>query len=371
MDNTPPKKTIIVSVTNDLASDQRVHKVCSFLQNNNYNVVLIGRVLPSSPTVERSYTIHRFKLWCTTGALFYAEYNLRLCIYLLFKKWDCLLANDLDTLLANYVAHKCKGGALYYDTHEYFTEVPELAHNAFAKNTWLRIEQYIFPKLKNVYTVNASIANIYTQLYGNKVHIVRNIPLFTPLTAATKTREELGFSSAQKIIILQGAGINIDRGAEEAVLAMQHLPTHYLLLIIGSGDAIPAIQQLIIKHNLQQRVQLLPRIAYNELMHYTRIANVGITLDKDTNLNYKYSLPNKLFDYIHAGIPVVSSNLIELATIIRNYNVGEITPSHNPQDIATTIQKVANANYTNALLHAQSELQWQNECSVLATLYCK
>ncbi|MBC7412062.1 MAG: glycosyltransferase [Bacteroidia bacterium] len=364
-------KTIIVSVTNDLASDQRVHKVCSFLQNNTYNVLLVGRLLPSSPTVDRSYATHRFKLLFTTGALFYAEYNLRLFIYLLFKKWDCLLANDLDTLLANYLAHKCKGGELYYDTHEYFTEVPELAHNPFAKNTWLKIEQFIFPKLKTVYTVNASIANIYTKLYGNNVHIVRNIPVFMTLTEATKTRKELGFTDQQKIIILQGAGINIDRGAEEAVLAMKHLPNNYVLLIIGSGDAIPTVQHLITEHNLQQRVQLLPRIPYADLMHYTRIANVGITLDKDTNLNYKYSLPNKLFDYIHAGIPIVSSNLIELTTIIRKYNVGEITPSHTPQDIANTIEKAANTNYTTALLHAKSELQWQNECKVLTTLYCK
>lgn len=362
------KKKIIVSVTNDLVSDQRVHKVCTFLQAHNYNVVLVGRLLAGSPAIERSYTTHRFKLWFTTSALFYAEYNLRLFVYLLFTKYDCLLANDLDTLLANYAVQQLKGGELYYDTHEYFTEVPELAHNAFAKKTWLRMERYIFPKLKNVYTVNNSIANIYTSLYGNTVHVVRNIPVFANTSAIVKSRKELGLNPNQIIIIMQGAGINIDRGAEEAVLAMQYLP-NYLLLIIGSGDAIPAVQQLIQQRNLQHCVQLIPRMPYTELMHYTRTANVGITLDKDTNLNYKYSLPNKLFDYLHAGIPVVTSNLVELATIVTQYNVGQITPSHAPQAIAATITSVVSTDYTAQIKVAQNELQWQNECATLAKIY--
>ncbi len=363
-----PQKKIIVSVTNDLVTDQRVHKVCTFLQAHNYTVMLVGRVLKGSPATERKYATHRFKLWFTSSALFYAEYNLRLFLYLLFHKYDCLLANDLDTLLANYLVQQLKGGELYYDTHEYFTEVPELAHNAIAKKTWLSIERYIFPKLKNVYTVNNSIAKIYNKFYGNTLHVVRNIPMFTPNSTTLKTREELELNPTQKIIIMQGAGINIDRGAEEAVLAMQYLP-NYLLLIIGSGDAIPAVQQLIQQHHLQHCVQLMPRMPYAELMHYTRTANVGITLDKDTNLNYKYSLPNKLFDYLHAGIPVVTSNLVELATIVTQYNVGQITPSHAPQDIATAIERVVNTDYTAQINLAQTKLQWQNECVTLAKIY--
>jgi glycosyltransferase involved in cell wall biosynthesis len=362
------QKTIIVSVTNDLASDQRVHKVCTYLQANNYRVTLVGRLLAGSPAIERSYATHRFKLLFTSSAMFYAEYNLRLLWYLLWHKYDTLLANDLDTLLANYIATKIKGGELVYDTHEYFTEVPELTNNAFAKKTWLSIEQWIFPKLKKVYTVNNSIANIYAKLYGNKITVVRNIPVFNASAVILKSRQELGLHPTQKIIILQGAGINIDRGAEEAVLAMQHLP-QYLLLIIGSGDAIPQIKKLIVQHNLQTQVQLMERLPYDLLMHYTRTANVGLSLDKDTNLNYKYSLPNKLFDYLHAGIPVVTSNLIELTHIVNTYKIGEITPNHTPKTIATTIQNVLDTNYTQSITIAQQALQWQTECKQLNDIY--
>src|SRR5690554_8125741 len=81
-----PKK-IIVSVTNDLYTDQRVHKVCSFLYENKYDVLLVGRKLKDSQEItDRSYEVKRFKLLFNKGALFYANYNLRLFLFLLFNK---------------------------------------------------------------------------------------------------------------------------------------------------------------------------------------------------------------------------------------------------------------------------------------------
>lgn len=367
------KERILVSVSNDLFSDQRVDKVCNFLCDEGYEVLLIGRKLPNSkPLEERKYETKRINLFFKQGALFYAELNVRLFFFLLFSKSKALLANDLDTLLANYLVSKIKVVELFYDTHEYFTEVPELKEGSFAKKTWLKIERWIFPKLKHVYTVNDSIANIYREKYKVDVRVVRNIPVL--LEPVKVTRQELELPKEKKILLLQGAGINIDRGAEEMVLAMNYLSEDYLFLIIGGGDVINVLRGMVKENSLEDKVHILGKIPYLELKKYTAVADLGLSMDKNTNLNYYYSLPNKLFDYIHAGIPVLVSDLIEIKRIVEEHQVGWVTPTHEPKEIAKKIEGIF-ANQSDYLekkeniIEARLKLTWNNEEQVLKEIY--
>ena len=356
------KKRIIVSVTNDLYTDQRVHKVCVFLKENNYEVLLVGRKLKNSTDLPpRSYTTKRFKLRFEKGALFYANYNLRLFFFLLFRKTDVLLSNDLDTLLANYCAKKLKRNTeLVYDSHELFTEVPELTTRPKVRKVWLAIEEWIFPKLKKVYTVNKSIAEIYQKKYKVPIQIVRNVsPRWE--AEAIPTKKQLNLPEDCHIIILQGAGINIDRGAEEAVAAMKYIE-NTLFLIVGSGDVIPHLKEFVTKENLTEKVRFIGRKPYQEMMYYTFHADLGLTLDKDTNANYRFSLPNKVFDYLHTGTPIIASDLIEIKRIIVKHKVGKIISSHDPRDIALTI---------NELLNDKAQLQeLKSNCKTAAVVEC-
>ena len=246
-------KKAIVSVTNDLYTDNRVHKVCTFLHHQGYDVLLVGRKRKSSiPLPEREYKTKRMKLLFDNGALFYVSYNFRLFLLLLFRKTDVLVANDLDTLLANYLAKKIKRNTkLVYDSHEFFTEVPELTSRPKIQNVWLRIEKWIFPTLQTVYTVNDSIAQTYSNLYNKEVKIIRNIsPLWKPINLQSKI--DLGIPENKNLIILQGAGINIDRGAEEAIEAMQFVDA--VLLVVGDGDVVPQLKTRVKELNLEHRV---------------------------------------------------------------------------------------------------------------------
>ncbi len=330
----------IVSVTNDLVTDNRVHRTCIVLQELGYAVLLVGRKLPQSPELDRPYRTHRMRLLFNKGPLFYAEHNLRLFFFLLFRRAQLLVANDLDTLLANFLA---KGGRrLVYDTHEYYTEVPELVARSVVRRIWLTLERWIFPKLRTIITVNESIARAYQDRYpslgaaGRVVHVVRNIPMQRAL-GPMPSRDSLGLPSNKGVLILQGAGINIQRGAEEAVLAMKDLPDH-VLLIIGSGDAWPVLEGLIKEHRLDDRVRLMGRMPYERMMDFTRNADLGLTLDKDTNLNYRFSLPNKLFDYFNAGVPVLATDLPEVAGIVRKYDAGIVITHPTPEAIASAVR---------------------------------
>lgn len=345
-----PFQRALVSVTNDLATDNRVHRTCTVLQDLGYEVLLIGRKLPGSLPLERPYRTRRMRLLFTKGPLFYAEYNLRLFFLLLFGRATVFFSNDLDTLLPNFLAARIRGKRLVYDTHEFFTEVPELVQRPRVRAVWLAIERWIFPKLQTVITVNQSIAGAYKERYGKQLHVVRNIPMPREL-GTLPSRTELDLPADKHILVLQGSGINMDRGAEEAVLAMRELPD-CLLLIIGGGDAWPVLQRMVKEHALEDRVRLLGKMPYERMMDYTRNADLGLTLDKDTNLNYRFSLPNKLFDYLRAGIPVLATDLPEVAAIVRGHACGVVIARPDPGLIVQAVNALfADAQGYTALKH--------------------
>jgi glycosyltransferase involved in cell wall biosynthesis len=366
---------VIVTVSNDLYTDQRVHKVCSFIEKQGYDVLLVGRIKKESKEIKRSYATHRLKLWFSKGPLFYAEFNLRLFFYLLVHKSSKIVANDLDTLLACYSASKFKlDTQLIYDTHEYFTEVPELVARPKVKKIWEGIEGWIFPKLKAIYTVNESIAQLYSTKYKKEINVVRNIsPLYQP--SALKTKEELGIPTNKFVIIIQGAGINIDRGAEETVSAMQ-LIEDSVLLIVGDGDVVPQLKENVKKLQLDDKVKFFPKMSYHKMMNYTYHADLGLTLDKPTNINYRFSLPNKIFDYIHANIPVLGTDLVEIKNIIETYEVGRIIPELTSLNLAQTINeikvdKLSLENWKTNCTKAKEVLNWEKESETLKQFYPK
>lgn len=367
------KPIALVSVTNDLYTDQRVHKVCNFLHGKGYEVTLIGRKKKDSQKLEaRNYNTHRIRLLFEKGALFYAFYNIRLFLYLLFHKADILVSNDLDTLLANYMASKCKRKVkLVYDTHEYFTEVPELINRPKVRAVWLAIEKRIFPKLKFVYTVNQAIANIYTLKYKVPVRVVRNI---SPSWSTDKllSKRELSIPENKHLIIIQGAGINIHRGAEEAVEAMQYIDA--VLMIVGDGDVVPQLKIRVKELKIEDKVIFYGKQPYNRMMNYTYYAEIGLTLDRATNQNYALSLPNKVFDYLHAGTPIVATPIEAVANLINQYSIGIVLADLSVTELAETInQLLSNSDQlailkNNCVTAAKIE-NWENECRILEKIY--
>lgn len=368
------KKKIIVSVTNDIYTDQRVRRVCEFLVAQNYEVTLCGRILKNSKKLpETTYKTVRFKLPFTKGALFYAVYNLRLFFYLIFHKANALLSNDLDTLLANHLAKKFKKGCkLYYDSHEYFTGVPELVARPKIQKAWRFIEKRTLPKAYKIYTVNESIADLYRSEYDCNVKVVRNISDIKKVENDL-TKQQLGLPEDKHIIIIQGAGINIDRGAEEAIEAIRLLDD-CVLIFVGDGDVIPQVKKQVKENNLEEKVLFFGKRPYHELMNFTALSDIGLSIDKDTNINYRFSLPNKIFDYIHANTPLIVSNLTEIKRIVEDYKIGLIIPNHLPETLASTIRQLLDDTelYKSCKENtkiASKALNWDNECKILEEIY--
>lgn len=359
-------KRVIVSVTNDLVIDQRVHKVCTTLIKQNFDVLLIGRKSSNNVTIKRDYPIYRMKLYFNKGFLFYAEYNLRLFIKLLFLKKDLLLSNDLDTLLSNYIISRILNKNLIYDSHELFTEIPELIDRPKTKKIWLLIEKKILPKLDYCYTVSNSIANHYHNLYRTNFKVIRNLP-----HKSTPQKASFPFNTKNKKIILYQGAINMGRGVDLMIDATNYLE-NTILIIIGEGDLFDKLLVKVKNQMMNEKVKFLGRISPKELLQLTPLADIGLSLEEDMGLNYRYALPNKLFDYIQAQIPVIVSDLPEMKKIVKEYNVGEILEQRSPKALAKTIAAMLDKgkeHWKNALNKASKELVWQNESIKLKKIF--
>ena len=333
------QKRVYMTVSSDLATDNRVHRNCTVLEELGYQVFLIGREKKNSPSMpKRSYSFKRLKLLYEKGAFFYAALNIRLFVFLLYKKVDFVFANDLDTLPAAYLISKLKRKPILYDSHELFTEVPELVHRPKVQKCWLSIEKMLVPRLSEMITVNRSIAAIFKDRYKIPVSVVRNVPQrIQNLTAMDK--KELGLDQNEFMLIIQGSGLNVQRGIEEAVLAMEKLP-NAVLFLVGDGDVLPALKKLVQDKQLQQKVRFVGRLPYAELMRYTAAADLGLALDKPLSLNYQLALPNKIFDYIQANTPILSSALIEIKQLLNAYDCGKVIDEVTPTQIANAVQSL-------------------------------
>lgn len=335
-------------------------------------VILVGRCLPDSlPVSDRPYAVHRFRLWKNKGPIFYALFNLRLFFFLLFKKADLLYANDLDTLPANFLIARLKGIKIIYDSHEYFTGVPELVNRPMIQSVWKKLERFMLPKVSAWITVNDSIAALYKKEYGKDFHVIRNVPVKRDVPTFAVKRSDWKIPEDKKVFLFQGAGINVDRGAEEAVEAISEM-SDAVLLLIGGGDVADSLKRKVNERKLSSKVFFIPKQPMDQLMAYTKLADFGLSLDKSNNLNYLYSLPNKLFDYIHAGLPVLVTALPEVEKIVVQYDIGMTVSSPEPHLLSQAMEAMIRSprigEWKENLKFAAAELCWENEKKELIEL---
>lgn len=373
MTGIPYKIRVAFSVTNCICHDQRVMKIATEINSFGCDTLIIGRRM--GECCEKDivpFRVKRFRMFFKKGFLFYKFYNLRLFFFLLFHKNDLLVANDLDTLLPNFLISRLKRLPLVYDSHEYFTGVPAIQNRPLVKWVWKTIERFVFPHLKYIMTVSDSIAKRYESEYSIRPVTIRNFSP-NPSERSKYSKSELGINPGNLLLILQGAGINIDRGGEELIEAV-NITEGVSLLIVGSGDILQLLKDKVRALDLGDRVKFIPKIPWFELMKYTRSADAGISVDRCTNLNHEFSLPNKVFDYISSGIPVVASDLCEIKKLLVKHNCGIIIPEVSPAEISKAIKKIRDDSSLldelkqNAIIASKS-VNWEVESIKVRAFY--
>jgi glycosyltransferase involved in cell wall biosynthesis len=362
-------KRVYISVINDLVTDQRVHRVVDLLTGQGLKVVCIGRKLRGSPQPEGGAFSHRrFRMLFKKGPLFYACFNIRLFVTLLFVRGPALfIANDLDTLPASFMAGRIRKVRLIYDSHELFTQVPELIQRKRVQAVWKWLEYRYVTRLDYAVTVSYSIGEIYRRLYKTRFRVVRNVPVQREPCPDVVLKEELG---GKKMIIYQGS-LNVGRGLELVIDTMQYLDSA-VFVIVGTGDIEEELRTRVKRMGLEEKVIFKGRLSPARIIPITCAADLGVSLEEDRGLNYRYALPNKLFDYIQARVPVLCTSLPEMTRIVRTYGVGVATSERDPEKLAGLIRYIleerSQGAWREALDKAAGELCWEKESQVYLDL---
>lgn len=349
-------KKIIMTVTNNLETDQRVHKVATTFHENGWNVLVVGTdSRPCNKAYSQAYSTHRLHVHFKKGPLFYIECNLRLFFYLLSKKCDRIWGNDTDTALAAFFASKIKNVDLTMDFHELFPEVPEVTDRKFVKMFWTKIEDFIIPRLNDGYTVCQSIADYYKKKYGTTLKVLRNVPLSKPYK-----KENIFNNSEKKIILYQGA-VNEGRGVDWVIKAMPYIE-NALFIVIGNGDKKEEMIQLCKELKVEDKVIFKGFIPFNELPSYTNSADLGVCLLEAKGLSYYYSLPNRIFDFMQAHVPILATNFPEIRNIIEKEKTGMVIDHYEPQYLAEKIKQLLEAPIDHERFStAAAQHNWEKE----------
>lgn len=356
-------KRIICTVTNDLNYDQRMIRICTSLAAAGYEVTLTGRRLRhSAPLTTRPFKQKRLYCFATKGKLFYVEYNIRLFFYLLFARMDIVCAIDLDTILPCYYASRIRSIPRVYDAHELFCEMQEIAERPRIYRFWKRIEQMTVPRFRYGYTVNQPIADEFKRMYNVDYAVVRNAPVLQPISIPDKKN---------KYILYQGA-VNEGRSFETLIPAMQHVDAS--LLICGDGNFMQQAKELVQQYGLQHKVIFKGMVPPDELKNITRNAWIGVTLFDKKGLSNYFSLANRFFDYIHAGIPQLCVDYPVYRSINNMYPIGVLIKDTGIESIAQGLNTLLQdddlyRNLQQHCLQARQHLNWQQEEKTLLNLY--
>lgn len=363
---------IISSVINNYQGDQRVQKQIRSLRKFGFETEVIATDLRGNPKLDFDYPVQIIRLSNQDGMRMYLEFNRKLFGRLMrtVKKGDILLANDVDSLLPNYLVSKIRKAPIVFDSHEIFSELPSLAGRKFKKKIWKMLESSLIPKMKHFYTVSEGYADWFEKEYRNRPEIIMNVP---EIQTENNNRLQIELPETkenQKLLIYQGA-VNISRGIDKMILAMEKIENAQLW-IIGNGLKKEEYQKLALEKGLDSKVIFIGAVPPDQLKLITPKADLGFSLEEDLGISYRYALPNKIFDYMHAGVPVLGTDLPDIKRTIDNYKIGRTVSDHTPEHIAEIANEMLAEGkeiYSENLKKATLVFNWSNEEKKLEKIF--
>ena len=368
---------IAVVVLNDFTRDNRVLKVASTLAEAGQKVEVValpGQGLPEREARAGGWTVRRLRLGIWTSDRMKGVRFARLAYFAWqvvwgYRRWDAWHCNDAEAFALGVVAKALRPSLrLIYDCHEF-----EAERNAKSKRylAWVAtLERRFIHLAESVITVSPSIRQAYRERYGAHgipaVHLVRNVPHAVKPSSIQVDgfRSRFGLAASDFIALYQGS-FTFNRGLEvalETAAQMEGEGVHFVFM--GYGPLLELVQEAAAAH---ANVHYHEAVPYEAVLAHTATADVGLVSVKPTCLSYLYCLPNKLFEYIQAGLPILSNALPDCAALINRYQIGEVVESDDATGWASAIRTMRekSGNYTEGLKTASLQLQWQKEAHLL------
>lgn len=291
------------------------------------------------------------------------------------RNFDVIVAHDLPMLPIAVTAAKEKDAIVVYDSHELFVEqrLPR-----YEVKGWQKIEEKNIHRCDAVITINQSIADELKNRYLLKdvlvVHNAERVCWESSSSPSRMLHEKLALKDDVRIVLLQG-GLYSDRNLEVLVRAVALLMNRNIhLVFLGNGNGVPILKALVCELNLEEKVHFIPAVPQEELLSYTMSADVGVIPYLPDCLNNYYCTPNKLFEFVSAGLPVIASDLPEIRKIVAGNSIGHVVDFSSEDKVAAAIEKVLCSEdiyqaFKSQVLELRKTLNWQNEGKKIVDLY--
>ncbi len=378
-------------VLNDFTRDNRVLKITESLSSEGHDVTVVAlhRKGLSQDEQRNGWRIKRTRVTTSAlprgtvfGILKMAELALR--VVWKWRGMDAWHCNDIEAFVLGWCAQRLNPRLqLVYDCHEF--EAERNAKPAFERKLVGWLERRMIRKAAAVITVSPSIAAAYEERYRGyglpQGLLVRNVP--APVNSAKPSdgdsspakpnlfRQRFDIPEGDFIALYQGA-FSYNRGLETSIAAMEGLAGQGLhLVFMGYGPLQNLVDDAAKRY---PHVHVHPAVAYEEVLDHTLSADVGLVSVKPTCLSYLYCLPNKLFEYILAGVPVLSNDLPDCRSLIESFGVGSIVDQDDANGwrrALLSIKAAGTAQFDRGLKRAARDLSWESEVAPLVSLYAK
>jgi glycosyltransferase involved in cell wall biosynthesis len=289
---------------------------------------------------------------------------------------DVYHGHDLNALPVAWWSRHKLGGKLIYDSHEIYTETSNLRR--LERKVAALVERFLIRRVDAVITIHDTAADELARRYGvPKPSVVKNCPRIPPgCNRTTRLKDAIGLADSDLIVLYQG-GFTKGRGLPHLIQAMTYLPEHMKLVMMGWGRIEPELRVLTEELGLLDcRVFFIPPVPQNELLHWTASANVGVIPYQAVSLNNYLCMPNKLFEYMGAGLPIVASAFPELTRVIEGALAGVTFDPEVPESIAAAVNRVLGdadlrARMSENARKASLIYNWENEEKSLLAVYSR
>ena len=325
----------------DLRFDFRVFREADTLKAAGYEVVLVVSDFGSRlPSVWDDFELHRIPLDRARSLRFsYPLFWHRAAGIAAGIDAEVYHAHDLDALLPAARAAGKRKARLMYDSHELFVEQSSLVDRPRIRAFWRWLERRLIRRVDLVLTVSPAIAESLQETYNlpQRPVLVRNLPPFREPVGGEGLRQALGLVGDDEPLVLYQGGFLTGNGLPEQIAAMRQIGEGRLALL-GSGPMEESLRRQVTAWGLEDRVRFLAPVPFSQLHAFTCGADLGLCVIKPTGNSFRWSMPNKLFEYLMAGLPVVAGDTPEIRRVIEETGTGALVDPEDPEAIAAAIR---------------------------------
>ena len=388
-DHSPPATKVLALVINPFVSDSRVLRENRTLAEHGYAVTLLAlheNGLPLEESVS-GFRVKRIPLrtrsWSkipVVQLVKYAECAFRMIRAGYQIRPGVVHANDLNTLPIGFIIARMSGAALIYDSHEYWAgAATALRFPKWLRWCGLRMERMLARRADTVIAVSPGIVERLEIAFENvPVVLVRNVPDRPggeSGSASDGIREHLGLAPSVPLLLYQG-GLSRGRGVEIAIAAVARLkpPTHLAILGHGPPAYVASLVDQARLAGVGDRVSFVKPVPPGALIQFGRSADFGLCPMESHCENHRLALPNKVFEYLQSGLPIIYSGSDEVRRLLERYGAGRWFAEGDAAALAAVVQQwLANpaecARMREHCRQAAAELHWDNEQRELLAIY--